>query len=182
MISKSRNIARYYTKDSYQSCLCLTKTQQRNGITQPKVWTVNVFTAAFDRLPCQCCVPRRILLWFRWHPCVKIPNAFCIFERYAGDIMWRHTEIAIPNEVVKCIFYLFLLSVLYFLHFQLMNIHCCFWQITEVRSDVSLVVRAVSTVGNYDYVIDWEFKPSGSIKLGVWIHALIIKCFIPSNL
>ncbi|CAI8604703.1 unnamed protein product [Vicia faba] len=75
---------------------------------------------------------------------VKISNAFCIFEKYAGDIMWRHTEIALPNEVI-----------------------------TEVRSDVSLVVRAVSTVGNYDYVIDWEFKPSGSIKLGVGLTGIL---------
>ncbi|KAI5400859.1 hypothetical protein KIW84_065638, partial [Lathyrus oleraceus] len=75
---------------------------------------------------------------------VMISNAFCIFEKYAGDIMWRHTEIGIPNEVIN-----------------------------EVRSDVSLIVRAVSTVGNYDYVIDWEFKPSGSIKLGVGLTGIL---------
>uniref|UniRef100_A0A2N9EQU4 Amine oxidase n=1 Tax=Fagus sylvatica TaxID=28930 RepID=A0A2N9EQU4_FAGSY len=75
---------------------------------------------------------------------VKISNTFCIFENHAGHIMWRHTELGIPGEVIR-----------------------------EVRPEVSLVVRMVSTVGNYDYIIDWEFKPSGSIKLGIGLTGVL---------
>ncbi|XP_078173871.1 amine oxidase [copper-containing] alpha 2, peroxisomal-like [Carex rostrata] len=75
---------------------------------------------------------------------VKVSNVFCIFERYAGDIAWRHTEIGIPGQMI-----------------------------TEVRPEVTLVVRMVSTVGNYDYVMDWEFKTTGSVQFRVSLTGLM---------
>ncbi|XVF28865.1 hypothetical protein REPUB_Repub15cG0069100 [Reevesia pubescens] len=73
---------------------------------------------------------------------IQMPNVFCIFERNAGDVMWRHTETMIP-------------------------------EVQEVRPDVTLVVRMVSTVGNYDYINDWEFKQIGSIKVTVGLSGLL---------
>ncbi|CAK9186375.1 unnamed protein product [Ilex paraguariensis] len=74
----------------------------------------------------------------------KLSNVLCVFERHAGDIKWRHSESAIPGKMI-----------------------------VEVRPDVSLVVRTVSTVGNYDYIVDWEFKQAGTIKVEVGLTGLL---------
>ncbi|GLJ45541.1 hypothetical protein SUGI_0958730 [Cryptomeria japonica] len=76
-------------------------------------------------------------------PIVK-ENVFCVFERYAGDIAWTHTEIGNPDLVV-----------------------------TEVRPEVTLVVRVVATVGNYDYILDWEFKKNGVIRGNVGLSGIL---------
>ncbi|KAI4328585.1 hypothetical protein L6164_020925 [Bauhinia variegata] len=72
-----------------------------------------------------------------------VPKAFCVFEHY-GNILWRHTETGIPDEPIQ-----------------------------EVRTEVSLIVRSIVTVGNYDNIIDWEFKPSDSIKLVVSLSGML---------
>ncbi|KAJ1288789.1 hypothetical protein BS78_02G115000 [Paspalum vaginatum] len=65
---------------------------------------------------------------------VKVENVTCVFERYAGDVAWRHTEAALPGQVV-----------------------------TEVRPDVTLVVRTVAT----------EFKTVGTIKCVVSLSGIL---------
>ena len=62
-------------------------------------------------------------------------NAACLFERYAGDIAWRHYDSVTGQN--------------------------------EVRIQTDLVLRSISSVGNYDYIFDWIFRQDGTIKIAL---------------
>ncbi|KEH32233.1 amine oxidase [copper containing] protein, putative [Medicago truncatula] len=74
---------------------------------------------------------------------IPLKNAVCIFEQY-NSIMWRHIETGISDEFIE-----------------------------ESRTEVNLIVRSVVTVGNYDNIIDWEFKASGSIKPSIALSGIL---------
>ncbi|KAF3448407.1 hypothetical protein FNV43_RR09120 [Rhamnella rubrinervis] len=72
-------------------------------------------------------------------------NMVCMFERYAGDVGWRHSESPITGI-----------------------------KITEVRPKVTLVVRMAASVANYDYIVDWEFQTDGLIKIKVGLSGILM--------
>lgn len=73
------------------------------------------------------------------------PNVICLFERYAGDVSWRHSESPIGQL-----------------------------QIRESRAKVTLVARMVASVGNYDYIFDWEFQTDGLIRVKVGLSGMLM--------
>ncbi|WCJ26026.1 Copper amine oxidase family protein [Euphorbia peplus] len=70
------------------------------------------------------------------------PNMICLFERYAGDVSWRHWEISL--------------------------------QVRESRPKVTFVARMAASVGNYDYIFDWEFQTDGLIHITVSLSGMLM--------
>ncbi|CAH8273079.1 unnamed protein product [Arabidopsis lyrata] len=73
-------------------------------------------------------------------------NMICVFESYAGDIAWRHTEYPVPGMP----------------------------PLREVRPKVTLVVRMVASVGNYDFIIDYEFQTDGLMRAKVGLSGILM--------
>ncbi|KAL9242879.1 hypothetical protein vseg_016837 [Gypsophila vaccaria] len=72
-------------------------------------------------------------------------NMVCVFESYAGDIAWRHSESPITGLEIR-----------------------------EARPKVTLVVRMAASVANYDYIVDWEFQTDGLIKIKVGLSGILM--------
>jgi len=74
---------------------------------------------------------------------LPLPGVVGVFERLTGNPAWRHFELfAGPAPAY------------------------------EGRADVELVVRSIAQVGNYDYLVDWVFNPSGVIRVDVGLTGI----------
>nr|XP_016452592.1 PREDICTED: primary amine oxidase-like [Nicotiana tabacum] len=82
------------------------------------------------------------------------PNIICVFERYAGDISWRHSDLPIHGFEER---------------------------IRESRPKVTLVARMAASVGNYDYIFDWEFQTDGLIRVTVGLSGMLMVKGTPQN-
>ncbi|KAK8626121.1 hypothetical protein V6N13_133773 [Hibiscus sabdariffa] len=47
-------------------------------------------------------------------------------------------------------------------------------EIRETRPKVTLVARMIATVGNYDYIFDWEFQTDGLIRIKVGLSGMLM--------
>ncbi|CAI0413575.1 unnamed protein product [Linum tenue] len=74
-------------------------------------------------------------------------NMICLFERYAGDAAWRHSELTVSSGGQE---------------------------LREARAKVTLVARMAASVGNYDYTFDWEFQTDGLIKITVSLSGMLM--------
>ncbi|KAJ1257056.1 hypothetical protein BS78_K230200 [Paspalum vaginatum] len=72
-------------------------------------------------------------------------NMICVFERYTGDVAWRHSESPITGMDIR-----------------------------ESRPKVTLVARMVASVANYDYIMDWEFQMDGLIRIKVGLSGILM--------
>ncbi|KAJ0964150.1 hypothetical protein J5N97_029272 [Dioscorea zingiberensis] len=73
------------------------------------------------------------------------PDLLCVFEKYEGDVVWRHAETLLTEPNIR-----------------------------EARPKVTLVVRTAASVGNYDYIIDWEFQTDGLIRVKVSLSGMLL--------
>lgn len=72
-------------------------------------------------------------------------DVICLFERYAGDVAWRHSGTSSEGFVIR-----------------------------ESRPKVTLVARMVASSGNYDYIFDWEFQEDGLIRIKVSLSGILL--------
>jgi primary-amine oxidase len=82
-------------------------------------------------------------------------NAICVFERDSGRPLSRHTGWMEDEMGVRSPS----LSKLALLPAYIR------WHLAKAVKGFELVIRSISTVGNYDYLFDYTFQLDGSIEI-----------------